>query len=169
MGVWQDIWNIILSEFSDIPDAGQATRITIRLLTASILGGLLGFERELKGKAAGLRTHMLVALGAAIFVLVPQQAGASGTDLSRVLQGVVAGVGFLGAGAIIIGQQKENVSGLTTAASIWTTAAIGVAAGIGREATAILSTLLSLAILSLIPMVARSVGSYERKNKTRSK
>lgn len=168
MGVWQDIWNTVLSEFSDIPDAVQVTRITIRVLIASILGGLLGYERELKGKAAGLRTHMLVALGAAIFVLVPQQAGASGTDLSRVLQGVVAGVGFLGAGAIIIGQQKENVSGLTTAASIWTTAAIGVAAGMGREATAILSTLLALAILSLIPMVARSVGSYERKSETRS-
>ena len=163
MGIWQDIWNTVLSEFSDVPDAVQVTRITIRVLIASVLGGLLGYERELKGKAAGLRTHMLVALGAAIFVLVPQQAGASGTDLSRVLQGVVAGVGFLGAGAIIIGQQKENVSGLTTAASIWTTAAIGVAAGMGREATAILSTLLALAILSLIPMVARSVGNYRKE------
>jgi len=94
MGVWQDIWNVVLSEFSDIPHAVEAARITLRILIASILGGLLGFEREARGKAAGLRTHMLVALGAAIFVLVPQQAGASGADLSRVLQGLVAGVGI---------------------------------------------------------------------------
>jgi putative Mg2+ transporter-C (MgtC) family protein len=110
---------------------------------------------------------MLVALGAAIFVLVPQKAGASGADLSRVLQGLVAGVGFLGAGSIIMGQ-KRDVAGLTTAASIWTTAAIGAAAGMGREATAVLSTLLALAILALIPMIARSVGHYKRKSETMS-
>jgi putative Mg2+ transporter-C (MgtC) family protein len=167
MGVWQDMWNVVLSEFSDIPHAVEAARITLRILVASILGGLLGFEREVRGKAAGLRTHMLVALGAAIFVLVPQQAGASGADLSRVLQGLVAGVGFLGAGSIIMGQKKD-VAGLTTAASIWTTAAIGAAAGMGREATAVLSTLLALAILSLIPMIARFVGYSKRKSETMS-
>ena len=160
MGVWQDIWNVVLSEFSDIPHAVEAARITLRILIASILGGLLGFEREARGKAAGLRTHMLVALGAAIFVLVPQQAGASGADLSRVLQGLVAGVGFLGAGSIIMGQKKD-VAGLTTAA-------IGAAAGMGREATAVLSTILALAILSLIPMIARLVGYSKRKSETMS-
>lgn len=151
MGVWQEVWNTVLSEFSDIPDAAQVTRITLRLVIAAALGGLLGYEREQKGKAAGLRTHMLVALGAALFVLVPQQAGASVADLTRVLQGLVAGVGFLGAGAIIRGNQQTDTKGLTTAASIWLTAAIGLAAGMGRESTAVLSTLLALIILYLIP------------------
>ena len=74
-------------------------RHPLRLVLAAALGGLLGYEREQRGKAAGLRTHMLVALGAALFVLVPQQSGMSNTDMSRVIQGVITGMGFLGAGA----------------------------------------------------------------------
>ena len=146
MDMWQVIRDTVVAEFSDIPDITQVTVITLRLMVAATLGGLLGYEREQKGKAAGLRTHMLVALGAALFVLIPQQAGASVADLSRVLQGLVAGVGFLGAGAIITGSQKVEAKGLTTAASIWLTAAIGVAAGMGREATAVLSALLAWSI-----------------------
>jgi putative Mg2+ transporter-C (MgtC) family protein len=159
---WQQVGDTILQEFSDLPDAGEVTRITMRLLIAAILGGLLGFEREQKGKAAGLRTHMLVALGAALFVLIPQQAKMSDADLSRVLQGLVAGVGFLGAGTIIKGNGEEDVKGLTTAAGIWLTAAIGVAAGMGREATAVLSTLLALVVLTTVPKVVRFLES--RKN-----
>lgn len=156
MGMWQEIWNTVLSEFSDIPDATQVTRIVLRLLVAAILGGLLGYERERQGKSAGVRTHMLVAIGAALFVLIPQQAGASSTDLSRVLQGLIAGVGFLGAGAIIMGNREVETRGLTTAASIWVTAAIGVAAGMGRESTAVLSTLIALLILSVVPWIYRT-------------
>jgi len=167
MGVWQEIWSTVLSEFSDIPNAAEFTRITLRLLIAAILGGLLGYERELKGKPAGLRTHMLVAVGAALFVLIPQQAGASVADLTRVLQGLIAGVGFLGAGAIIMGNQRVETKGLTTAASIWLTAAIGVAAGMGRESTAVLSTLLALLILSVIPMVERLLGKDGSKTEVR--
>jgi len=141
----------VLSEFSDLSNVTQITKVVLRLITASILGGLLGYEREMKGKSAGIRTHMLVALGAAIFIIVPQQAGVSPEEVSRVLQGLIAGVGFLGAGAIMIGQQKENETGLTTAASIWITAAIGVTVGMGFEATAVLSTLMTLAILALVP------------------
>jgi len=152
---WQEIGQTIRAEFSDLPDAAGVTRITMRLLLAAILGGVLGFEREQKGKAAGLRTHMLVALGAALFVLIPQQAGVSDADLTRVLQGLVAGVGFLGAGTIIKGSSDEEIKGLTTAAGIWLTAAIGVAAGMGREATAILSTLLAVVILGAAQKVAR--------------
>ncbi|MEH8019846.1 MULTISPECIES: MgtC/SapB family protein [Rheinheimera] len=152
MEVWLDeIVNTIRDEFSDLPDIAGVTRITVRLLLAAILGGLLGFEREQKGKSAGLRTHMLVALGAALFVLIPQQAGVSDADLMRVLQGLITGVGFLGAGTIIKSAGGEDVKGLTTAAGIWLTAAIGMAAGLGREATAILSTLLALFILYVIP------------------
>ena len=160
MGVWwQEVGDTVRHEFSDLPDAAGVTRITLRLLIAAILGGLLGFERERKGKAAGLRTHMLVALGAALFVLIPQQAGVSDADLTRVLQGLVAGIGFLGAGTIIKGSGDEEIKGLTTAAGIWLTAAIGVAAGMGREATAVLSTLLALAILYAVPKIAGRFGN----------
>lgn len=90
---------------------------------------------------------MLVALGSALFVLVPLQAGTDLSDMSRVLQGVIAGIGFLGAGAILKSSDDQQVRGLTTAASIWLTAAVGIAAGMGREATAVVSTLFALLIL----------------------
>jgi len=153
--MWQEVWSTVVSEFSDIPDAAEITRITLRLLVAAVLGGLLGYEREQQGKSAGVRTHMMVAIGAALFVLIPQQAGATTADLTRVLQGLIAGVGFLGAGAIITGTRQLEARGLTTAAGIWVTAAIGVAAGMGRESTAILSTLVALFVLSVVPWVHR--------------
>jgi len=154
------MWNTILatlqSEFSDAPDAEQLTRLLTRLLLAAGLGGVLGYERERSGKAAGVRTHMLVAMGAALFVLVPQLGGMAVADLSRVLQGIITGVGFLGAGAIVKrkDQPEEEVQGLTTAAGIWMTAAIGVACGMGRESTAVLSALLALVVLTLLPKLA---------------
>lgn len=152
---WQQVATTVASEFSDVPDAGEATRIVVRLTVAGVLGGLLGWEREHAGKAAGIRTHMLVAMGAALFVLVAQQVGIGPADNSRVIQGIVAGVGFLGAGTILKGDGdgEAQVRGLTTAAGIWLTAAIGVAAGLGREMTAVLSTVLALAVLWAIPML----------------
>ena len=159
--VWQQIVETIVSEFSDLPDAAEVTRILLRLTLAALLGGLLGIEREQKGKAAGVRTHMLVAMGAALFVLLSQQAGMPSSDLSRVIQGIIAGIGFLGAGTILKGDAEEKVKGLTTAAGIWLTAAIGVAAGMGRESTAVLSTLLALAIFTLIPRVVGLVENPE--------
>ena len=153
--MWEAITETLAAEFSDLPDAGQVTRIVLRLVIAAALGGILGYERERQGKAAGVRTHMLVALGAALFVLVPQQAGVSSADMTRVIQGVVAGVGFLGAGAIIKGGAEESVKGLTTAAGIWLTAAIGIACGLGRESTAVLSAVLAFAILALVPHLTR--------------
>jgi putative Mg2+ transporter-C (MgtC) family protein len=149
--VWQQIVEAAADEFSDIPDAGRIARIALRLLLAAALGGILGYERERQGKAAGVRTHMLVALGAALFVLVPQQAGVAPADVTRVVQGIITGIGFLGAGAIIKGTAEESVKGLTTAAGIWLTAAIGIACGVGRGSTAVLSALLALAILALVP------------------
>jgi len=165
MGWWEQIATTVASEFSDLPDLAQATRIVVRLGIAGLLGGLLGWERETKGKAAGVRTHMLVSMGAAMFVLVAQQAGISAGDNSRVLQGIVAGVGFLGAGTILKGDGESQVKGLTTAAGIWLTAAIGVAAGLGLEATAVLSTLLALAIFNALPLVQRLTtrGSTEHE------
>ncbi|RZL31284.1 MAG: MgtC/SapB family protein [Rubrivivax sp.] len=149
--MWNTILDTLRSEFSDAPDAEQVTRILTRLLLAALLGGVLGYERERSGKAAGIRTHMLVAMGSALFVLVPQLGGMPVGDLSRVLQGIITGVGFLGAGAIVKRHSEENVQGLTTAAGIWMTAAIGVACGMGRESTAVISTLLALVVLALLP------------------
>lgn len=157
---WNEITQVVVTEFSDVPDLTQFVRITVRLLLASVLGFILGFEREQQGKAAGVRTHMLVAIGSAMFVLVPQQTGIEPADMSRVIQGLVAGVGFLCAGTILKhGAGEQQVQGLTTAAGLWMTAAIGMACGLGREATAVLSALLALAVLQLVP---RLVSGLER-------
>jgi putative Mg2+ transporter-C (MgtC) family protein len=142
------IWITVQHEFSDLNDVSNIAQVVIRLCVALVLGGVLGFEREMAGRDAGLRTHMLVATGSALFMLVPLQAGFSREDMSRVLQGLVSGIGFLGAGAIIKLSAEREVRGLTTAASLWLAAGVGVAAGLGREATAILSTGIALLILA---------------------
>lgn len=147
---WTRSWMTIQQEFSDLGNVEDITRVVLRLLVAMILGGLLGYERESVGASAGLRTHMLVSLGSALFVLIPLQAGMEIQDLSRVLQGVTAGIGFLGAGAILKQSDKNDIKGLTTAASVWLTAAVGIAAGMGREATAVLSTLFAIVILAIL-------------------
>lgn len=160
--VWQQVSNTFVAEFSDLKDVGEITTLIIRLLMAALLGGILGFEREQRGKAAGIKTHMLVAIGSALFVLIPQQAGLSEAELSRVMQGIIAGIGFLGAGAILKGHGEKDLKGLTTAAGIWLTAAIGVAAGLGRESSAILCTVLALLILLVMPKV---IDRFEVKEK----
>jgi putative Mg2+ transporter-C (MgtC) family protein len=156
--VWSEIAGAFLAEFADMPDAAEFVRVTLRLLVAMALGGLLGYDRERRGSSAGLRTHMLVALGAALFMLVPLQAGMEIGDLSRVLQGVVAGIGFLGAGAIIKLNDSQEVLGLTTAASIWLTAAIGAAVGMGKLSTAVLCTVLALLVLSAMRRFAQRLS-----------
>jgi putative Mg2+ transporter-C (MgtC) family protein len=161
--VWQQISNTFVAEFSDLKDVGEITTLIIRLLMAALLGGILGFEREQRGKAAGIKTHMLVAIGSALFVLIPQQAGLSEAELSRVMQGIIAGIGFLGAGAILKGHGEKDLKGLTTAAGIWLTAAIGVAAGLGRESSAILCTMLALAILVAMPKVIDRLEVKEKQ------
>ena len=151
---WDTITATVASEFSDVTDLAQLTRIAVRLSLAALLGFVLGFEREQQGKAAGVRTHMLVAIGSALFVLVPQQTGIVPADMSRVIQGLIAGVGFLCAGTILKqGKDEQQVQGLTTAAGLWMTAAIGMACGLGRESTAVLSTLLALVVLMAWPRV----------------
>ncbi|MDQ9169467.1 MgtC/SapB family protein [Oxalobacteraceae bacterium R-40] len=147
---WANVVGILKHEFSDLGDLSDLTRVCLRLVVAIVLGALLGYERESRGASAGLRTHMLVSLGSALFVLVPLQAGMAIEDLSRVLQGVAAGIGFLGAGAILKLNDEQAVKGLTTAAGIWLTCAVGVAAGMGLEATAVLSTVFALVIFSLM-------------------
>lgn len=158
--VWSQLVTALAAEFSDITDVSDLVQITVRLSLAAVLGALLGIERETKGKAAGVRTHMLVAVSCALFVLIPQMSGTANADMTHVIQGVIAGVGFLGAGTIIKGRDDENVRGLTTAAGIFMTAAIGIAAGLGREATALLSTLLALVIFGVAPVI---VSWFEKK------
>jgi putative Mg2+ transporter-C (MgtC) family protein len=117
---------------SSTPSAEQAIRVLIRLFAATRLVGIVGYERQTRGKSAGLRTRMLVAIGSAMFVLAPLEAGMAIADVSRVVQGVAAGIGFIGAGAILKLKSEKEIQGLTTAAGVWMTAAIGLAAGMGR-------------------------------------
>lgn len=146
---WDAVRNTIALEFSDLGSVEEVTQLVLRLLVAALLGGLLGLERERHGKAAGIRTHMLVSASSALIVFVPIKMGFEGDSLSRVLQGLLAGIGFLCAGAILKLEREEQVTGLTTAASVWMTSAIGIAAGLGRETTAFLATMLVLFILWL--------------------
>lgn len=148
-GTVETIAQTVVAEFSDLGDAQQVTQLVVRLIVASLMGGVLGFQREREGKPAGVRTHMLVAASSALVVIVSLQGGMDQEALSRVLQGLLAGVGFVCAGTILKLEREEQVHGLTTAAGVWMTAAIGIAAGLGREMTALLSTLLVLGILSL--------------------
>ena len=123
--------------------------LSLRLVVAMILGALIGTERELRAKAAGFRTHFLVALGSALFCIVSQFGFPEGLrDSSRVAAQVVSGIGFLGAGTIIL--QRSKVRGLTTAAGLWVTAAIGLACGTGLYLIATITTLLALLGLELL-------------------
>jgi putative Mg2+ transporter-C (MgtC) family protein len=103
--------------------------LTVRLIIALLLGAVVGAQRERWGKPAGLRTHMLVSLGAAVFVIGSLEFSMDSEGVSRVIQGLVTGIGFIGAGAILKLQEQREVEGLTTAAGIWLTAAVGVAVG----------------------------------------
>lgn len=119
-----------------------------RLLTAALLGGLLGLERETRNKPAGLRTNILISLGSALFTMMSLElggAGGTGADESRVASQIVVGVGFLGAGAIM--RHGTDVAGLTTAATIWVNAAIGVTAGAGAYHQAFIATGVTLVVL----------------------
>jgi putative Mg2+ transporter-C (MgtC) family protein len=142
---------ILLEELlSGLPDVRQTASLVTRLGIAMILGAVIGAQREATGKPAGLRTHMLVAMGGALFVLAPLQSGMDLDGMSRVIQGIVTGIGFIGGGAILKLQEQRAIEGLTTAAGIWITAAVGIAVGLGRWGLAVASTILTWVTLSLI-------------------
>lgn len=123
--------------------------IVIRLTAATLLGGVLGLDRELKSKPAGLRTHALVALGSALATLVTIEFldDVDRGAITRTIQGIIAGVGFLGGGAILRAKDRDEVTGLTTAASIWLVAALGVACGGGFWISSLVSVVLALLVL----------------------
>lgn len=153
MAVIDIIVATVQAEFSGLQEVEQMTRATVRMVVALVLGALIGWDREQRDAEAGLRTHMLVALGAALFVLVPAEAGMGSDELSRIIQGLVSGIGFLGAGAVLKRSSVGRIHGLTTAASIWATAAVGMAAGLGREGTALLATAFILLVLAWLRRV----------------
>jgi putative Mg2+ transporter-C (MgtC) family protein len=147
------------SEFLQLPGVGELTAVVARLLAAAILGGLVGAEREwVGGKAAGLRTHMLVSLGAALFVVAPSHAGLGEGDTGRIIQGIAAGIGFIGAGTILKRADREEIHGLTTAAGIWLTAAIGVAAAVSPIWVPALCAICAFLILYVLGAIERRVG-----------
>ena len=130
-------------------DRQQIIRVLTRLLAAMILGGIIGVQRERIGKPAGFRTHMLVCLGTAVFVITGSGVGMAFDAMSRVIQGIITGIGFIGAGAILKLESEEEIKGLTTAAGIWMTAAVGITAGLGAIGIAVICTVLTLIILAV--------------------
>lgn len=136
-----------------IPDA----ELIRRLLTAALLGALLGIEREIRQKSAGLRTNILIAVGAALFTLMSLELGPEGSDPGRIAAQIVTGIGFLGAGAIM--RTDSGVQGLTTAATVWVNAAVGVAAGGGSYHLAFIATGITLASLLILHPVEKIIAS----------
>ena len=128
-----------------------------RLLTAALLGSILGFERELRQKSAGLRTNILIAVGSALFTLMSYElaADAGGADPGRVAAQIVTGIGFLGAGAIM--RTDAGIQGLTTAATVWVNAAVGVAAGGGEYHLAFIATAVTVAVLLVLDPLERII------------
>jgi putative Mg2+ transporter-C (MgtC) family protein len=131
-------------------DREQLIRVLIRLSAAVLLGAIIGYEREKAGKDAGLRTHILVTLGTSVFVLACSGYGMSSDGLSRVIQGIVTGIGFIGAGSILKIDNERNIQGLTSSAGIWMTAAIGVSVGLGEIGLAIFGTIAAVIVLALL-------------------
>lgn len=127
----------------------------VRLVMAVLLGALVGYERERQGKPAGLRTHAMVALGAALFTVVSLYGFGESADTSRVAAMIVSGIGFLGAGAIL--HERGGIQGLTTAASLWVTAAIGIAVGVGMFLMSLATAALVFGVLRLAPPIRSRV------------
>jgi putative Mg2+ transporter-C (MgtC) family protein len=139
-----------------IPDMKQLA-LVIRLVAAILFGALIGIQRERRRQWAGLRTHMLVAMGSALFVSGSVAAGMSLSDLSHVIQGLAAGIGFIGGGAILKLSQEHVIRGITTAASVWMTAAVGVAAGLGLLGLALIAAVFTFIILAGVGVVERRI------------
>jgi putative Mg2+ transporter-C (MgtC) family protein len=148
---------------NDVMDLDHVGRVVVRLTVAVVLGAILGYERQQERKAAGLRTHILVALGTALFVLVPVEAGAKLEALMRVVQGIVAGIGFLGAGTILKLTAEREIHGLTTAANIWVTAAVGMAVGMGFLWPAMFTVILTLLVLYALGRIEAQTNDIQKK------
>lgn len=135
---------------SSIPDLADLVRIFGRLTVALIIGAAVGLQRSITHKPAGVRTHMLVALGTALLLVTASDAGLSNSDLSRIVQGIITGIGFLGGGAILKLTQEHEIHGLTSAAGIWLTAGASAAAGLGQITAALIGLVMGLVVLRVV-------------------
>jgi len=155
--------NVLWEELTaGLSDPSHLLRVVIRLVAAIVCGGMIGLQRESAGKPAGLRTHALVCLGTAIVVVSCGAAGMSLDGSSRVIQGIVTGIGFIGAGSILKLSEEHSIRGLTTSASIWVTAGVGIAVGLGRLGMALIATSLALVILAVVGALERRIEKRRR-------
>lgn len=144
--LWQEL-------YGSMPEADKVVRASLRLVAALIIGTVIGLQRELTHKPAGLRTHLLVALGSALLVVAAVNSNMKSGDISRVVQGLITGIGFLGGGTILKLTQEHEIRGLTTAAGIWLTAAASVAVGLGEFADAFIGVFFALIVLAVLGKV----------------
>lgn len=142
-----------------LPDSAQLTRIIIRLVASALIAGLIGYQRQAAGKSAGFRTHILVSLGATIFVIAGLGAGLEHADLSRIIQGIVTGIGFIGAGTIL--KDGLHVRGLTTSAGLWATCAIGVVVGLGELGIALIAGTVVFVILTFAKWIDYEIDKQD--------
>ncbi|MEB3338539.1 MAG: MgtC/SapB family protein [Leptolyngbyaceae bacterium] len=148
---------------SALMTSSESPEVLLRLVLAVIVGSIIGWNRQRAGKPAGLRTHMLVSLGAALIVLIPLQTSPTNSTeaLSRAIQGVATGIGFLGAGEILHQSRRNShkleVQGLTSAAAIWVTAALGMAIGCGLWLTTLTGALLAWLILKFVKNLEKTI------------
>ena len=156
--LWQELT-------AGLADLGQLERVLLRVIAATLLGALVGFEREKAGKPAGFRTHILVCLGTAIVVLACAGSRMDMDGLSRVIQGIVTGIGFIGAGSILKLSEERDIQGLTTAAGLWMTAAIGVACGLGTIGLALIATGMTLIVLWVLRVMEARAAALAAKAK----
>lgn len=159
------IWNELTG---GLADSGEVIRVGFRIVASLILGAMIGMQREWSGKPAGLRTHILVSMGTTLLIVACLTIDIGNDGISRVIQGIVTGIGFIGAGAILKQSKKMEVHGLTTAASVWLTAAAGVAVGLGRTGIALVGVALGLAVLSLLGRFEVKMGWAEPEDVARS-
>ena len=156
-------WNELMA---GLPDSAEMARVVVRMLVAAFLGALVGIQRERAGKPAGVRTHMLVSMGGALFVISCLEWGMDSADMSRVIQGLVTGIGFIGGGAIL--KQGSDVRGVATAASIWATGAIGGAVAFARFEVAILISIVTFLTLRLMSPIKKEINSDDVGDETGS-
>ena len=161
-----EFFSVLWQELSaGLNNFGQIERVLLRVLAATLLGAVVGFERERAGKPAGFRTHILVSLGTAIVVLACAGSQMGMDGLSRVIQGIVTGIGFIGAGSILKLDQERHIQGLTTAAGLWMTAAIGVACGLGTIGLALIATVMTLIVLGVLRAIEQRAIDNKRKER----
>jgi len=138
----------------------------LSIILAVVLGAVVGLEREIRGKAAGLRTNVLICLGAAVFTIISERMAGDKDSITRIAAQIVTGVGFLGAGAVI--QDRGGIHGLTTAATIWLVASVGMACGAKLYLLAVISTLIAIVVLAGLVQVEKFLGRSGGKRELRN-